>query len=157
VLDLTVAENLLLDGIQHPPFSVRGRLDRAEIAEASTQLVEHFNIRASSIHAPTRTLSGGNQQKVVLARALRAGASILLAYQPTRGLDLGASEELLGRLREAAETGSAVLVISSNLDELIRIGDRILVLYRGRVTGEAQGWAASREMLAAWMTGAEAR
>jgi simple sugar transport system ATP-binding protein len=114
-----------------------------------------FNIRAADIYVRARTLSGGNQQKVVLARAMRDGAPILIAYQPTRGLDIGATEELLERLRGAANGGAAVLLISSNLEEILRVADRIIVLYRGRMMGEVGGGDVSLDKIGGWMTGTE--
>ena len=154
VLDLTVSENLLLDCVDRQPFAAYGRLNLGQIAEHSRDLLVKFNIRAAGIHVRARSLSGGNQQKVVLARAMRDGSPILVAYQPTRGLDIGATEELLSRLRAAANGGAAVLMISSNLDEIMRIADRIIVLYRGRIIGVTAGEDASLDTIGGWMTGA---
>jgi ABC-type uncharacterized transport system ATPase subunit len=152
-LDLTIAENLVIDRVSEPPYSRGLALDRRAIGERARDLLQRFDVRATGPDAPARTLSGGNQQKVVLARALRDGARVLLAHQPTRGLDIGATEDLLERLAKTAEDGAAVLFISSNLDEVLRLGDRIVVLYRGRVSGETSGRDASLEQVGRWMTG----
>jgi simple sugar transport system ATP-binding protein len=110
------------------------------------------DVRARSVNATPRTLSGGNQQKIVLARALNEDAPVVIVYQPTRGLDVAASEDVLKRLREAANAGKAVLVISSNLDEIMRISDRIVVLYAGQTVGEVTS-DTPREVIGDLMTG----
>lgn len=110
------------------------------------------DIRAPSVHVTPRTLSGGNQQKIVLARALSEDVPVVVVHQPTRGLDVVASEEVLKRLRSAANGGKAVLIISSNLDELLRVSDRVVVLYAGRTVGEVCG-ATSRDIIGDLMTG----
>ncbi len=153
VLDLTVAENLVVDCIDSQPYAEFGWLNRKTIRSIAISLLKRFDIRASSSDVAVRTLSGGNQQKVVLARALRDGAGVLLAHQPTRGLDVGATEEILQQISTAADAGAAVLLISSSLDEVIRMGDRIIVFYRGRIAGETSRQNASIEQIGRWMTG----
>lgn len=155
VLDLPIALNLLLNKIGEAPYARHGRLIHDAInAEAETMRAAS-DVRASSIRATPRTLSGGNQQKIVLARAMNEDAAIVAVYQPTRGLDVAASEEILRRLRAAADRGRAVLLISSNLDEIMRLSDRIIIFYAGRAVGEV-GRDASREAVGALMTGAGA-
>jgi simple sugar transport system ATP-binding protein len=97
-------------------------------------------------------LSGGNQQKIVLARALDQAVSIVVVYQPTRGLDVAAAEAVLTRLAEAADSGTCVVVISSNIEELIRVSDRILVVNGGRITGEVTGGDMSVKAIGPLMT-----
>ena len=153
VLDLTVAENLVLDCIDSQPYAKFGWLNLKAIRSLVASLLNRFDIRASNIDVAVRTLSGGNQQKVVLARALRDGAEVLLAHQPTRGLDVGATEEILQQISTAADAGAAVLFISSSLEEVLRMGDRIIVFYRGRIAGETSGQNASVQQIGRWMTG----
>ena len=153
VLDLTVAENLVVDRVGSRPYAKFGWLNLKAIRLLAAALLDRFDIRASSAGATARTLSGGNQQKVVLARALRDGSEVLLAHRPTRGLDVGATEEILQQISSAAEAGAAVLFISSSLEEVLRMGDRIIVFYRGRIAGETSGRNASVEQIGRWMTG----
>ena len=111
-------------------------MDRRIMREQATQLIERFNIACSSPDAPMWSLSGGNQQRVVLARELSHSPRVLVAAQPTRGLDVGAIEYMSGRLRDAAADGVAVLLISTELEEVLDLSDRIVVMSRGRAVGE---------------------
>jgi general nucleoside transport system ATP-binding protein len=116
--------------------------------------MQQYDVRASGPRAPMATLSGGNQQKAVLARELSTdGLVFLLAAQPTRGLDIGALAAVYERIREARDRGVGVLLISSELDELISVADRILVIFRGRVVGEQPASQASREAIGRLMAG----
>jgi simple sugar transport system ATP-binding protein len=134
VLDFTVAENLF---IAEPERVTRGGLmDRRIMRDQATQLIERFNILCSSPDAPMWSLSGGNQQRVVLARELSHSPRVLVAAQPTRGLDVGAIEYMSRRLRDAAADGVAVLLISTELEEVLDLSDRIVVMSRGRAVGE---------------------
>lgn len=137
VLDMSVAENLIL--ADQSDASHRGFLDRDRITARAEELVREFGVSCSSVDAPMWTLSGGNQQRVVLARELSTGPSVLVAAQPTRGLDVGAIEYMGARLRETAASGVGVLLISSELEELVELSDRILVIYRGMIVGEMPG------------------
>jgi simple sugar transport system ATP-binding protein len=134
VLEMTVAENLVLDA----PDSVarRGVVDRKRLAVLAGGLVRDFDVMCSSLDAPLWSLSGGNQQRVVLARELSKRPKVLVAAQPTRGLDVGAIEYMGERLRDVAQSGVGVLLISSELEEILALSDRIIVLYRGRVIGQ---------------------
>jgi simple sugar transport system ATP-binding protein len=151
-LDLPVSQNLLYPRIMAGEYRRAGLLDHAAIGERAKAMIAQADIRASSHASPARSLSGGNQQKIVLARAMDAGAQVVVAYQPTRGLDVAAAEAVLGRLAAAADAGTAVVVISSNLDELIRLCDRIVVMNGGRITGEVRGEDMSVQALAPLMT-----
>jgi simple sugar transport system ATP-binding protein len=133
VLDMSVAENLVLGDLGS--VSRRGILRRRSIVEAASRLVEEFSISAASLDAPLRSLSGGNQQRVVVARELSRHPVVLVAAQPTRGLDVGAIEEISGRLRAAAEAGTAVLLISTDIEEVLELSDRVAVIHRGRIVG----------------------
>ena len=113
-----------------------------------------FDIRADGPNAPMSSLSGGNQQKVVLARELAlASLTFLLAAQPTRGLDVGAVEAVYTQIRAARERGAGVLLVSSELDELVTVADRILVIYKGRIVGELDATPGSRQAIGALMSG----
>jgi ABC-type uncharacterized transport system ATPase subunit len=151
VLDFSVAENLVLADLG--PVSRRGLLDARQIEARAVELMAAFDIQASSPHAPMRSLSGGNQQRVVLARELSAGPRVLVAAQPTRGLDVGAIEYMTGRLRAAAADGVAVLLISTELEEVLTLSDRICVIHRGRVVGEMAAHDADLERLGLLMGG----
>ncbi|MBV9892089.1 MAG: ABC transporter ATP-binding protein, partial [Rhizobacter sp.] len=113
-----------------------------------------FDIRAAGPDVPFSSLSGGNQQKAVLARELSLPhLRLLVAAQPTRGLDVGAVEAIYAQIRAAAGRGVAVLLASSELDELLAVADRLLVMYRGRVMGECPAAPESRPRIGAWMAG----
>lgn len=131
--EFTIAQNLVLDNLDR--FSTVGRLKLKQINQHATRLVEEFDIRTDSCVQPVRSLSGGNQQKVVLARELSRPLSLLLANQPTRGVDVGAVEFLHNRIVAERDVGTAVLIISTELDEVESLADRIAVMYRGRIVG----------------------
>jgi ABC-type uncharacterized transport system ATPase subunit len=153
VMDLPIAANLILDRIDAAPFSRAGWLNAGAIAREAVRLAAAFDIRGDGVGSTPRALSGGNQQKVVLARALGRAVPLVVVHQPTRGLDVLASEEVLKRLRAAADAGRAVVAISSNLQELMRLCDRIVVLLAGRITGTLSRSEVSLERLGALMTG----
>ena len=133
VLDMSVAENLAL-GRVGVGSSLR-RLDRAAERAEALRLIERFEIRCAGPDAPFHSLSGGNQQRLVLARELSGEPKVLVAAQPTRGLDVGAIEFMGERLRGAADDGVGVLLISSELEEILHLADRILVMHAGSVVG----------------------
>ncbi len=145
VLDLSVAENLMLD--QMGSIARFGLVDRTAMRRRATALMHEFDIQAAGPDAPFGSLSGGNQQRVVLARELGQHPTVLVAAQPTRGLDVGAIEYMTGRLRAAADAGIAVLLISTELEEILELSDRIVVLSRGRVIGELERGEATSERL----------
>jgi len=151
VLDMSVAENLMLADLG--AVSRRGLLDRRRLRAMATRLVADFDIMTSSVDAPLRSLSGGNQQRVVLARELSRAPAVLVAAQPTRGLDVGAIEYMSNRLRDAARSGMAVLLISTELEEIIELADRIAVIHRGRIVGEMERRAVDLERLGLMMGG----
>ncbi len=149
---MNVAENIMLDRLGR--FRRFGLLDRAALRREALELMQRYDVRAASPDVPFAGLSGGNQQKAVLARELTLeGLRFLLAAQPTRGLDVGAVEAVYGHIRAAADRGVGVLLISSELDELLRVADRVLVLYRGRVMGACPTAGADRARIGAWMAG----
>jgi simple sugar transport system ATP-binding protein len=149
---MSLAENLLLNRLQQ--FRKWGLLDRSAMREAAQHLMQQFDVRAAGPDIAFGGLSGGNQQKAVLGREISTeGLVFLLAAQPTRGLDVGAVESVYGQIRAACQRGVSVLLISSELDELISVADRIVVLYRGRVMGHCAANAGARERIGAMMAG----
>jgi general nucleoside transport system ATP-binding protein len=134
VLDMTVAENLFL--ADPGRVARRGVIDRRRMNDEAVELIERFTISCEGPDAPLWSLSGGNQQRVILARELSHDPKILIAAQPTRGLDVGAIEYMSDRLRQAAADGVAVLLISTELEEILDLSHRIVVLSRGRVAGQ---------------------
>ena len=154
VLDLSVAENLVLADLGG--VSRRGMLDRKAIDARAKDLMQAFEIQAASPHAPMRSLSGGNQQRVVLARELSAQPRVLIAAQPTRGLDVGAIEYMSARLRQAADDGVGVLLISTELEEVLTLSDRICVIHKGRIVGEMAQHETDIERLGLLMGGVNA-
>jgi general nucleoside transport system ATP-binding protein len=131
----TVAENLVLNLFRRPPFGRGVLLDTEQVERNATERVQEFDIRTQSIDLPVSSLSGGNQQKVVLARELSRPLKLLVASQPTRGVDVGSIEFMHKRIVAERDQGTAVLIVSTELDEIAALADRIAVMYRGRVVG----------------------
>jgi ABC-type uncharacterized transport system ATPase subunit len=135
VADFSVADNLVLDTYDRPPNASGISMNLSAIRENAKTLVAEFDVRTSSIDTPVGTLSGGNQQKVILAREVGRKLRLLLASQPTRGLDVGSIEFVHRRIVEERDQGAAVIIISSELDEIYALADRIAVMYEGKFTG----------------------
>ncbi len=131
----SVANNLILDVYDRPPYARGIALNLDAIKSAATSRVAEFDVRTTSIETPVGTLSGGNQQKVILAREIGRDLKVLVASQPTRGLDVGSIEFVHRRIIEQRDQGIAVLIISAELDEIYALADRIAVMYEGRITG----------------------
>jgi len=148
----TVAENLVLNRFDEPPYAKGIALDLDRIRANAEERVREFDIRTQSVEAPVSALSGGNQQKVVLARELSRPLSALIANQPTRGVDVGAIEFLHSRLVAERDRGTAVLIVSTELDEVVALADRIAVMYRGKIVGIVPP-DTSREVLGLMMAG----
>jgi simple sugar transport system ATP-binding protein len=153
MLGLTVKENLLLERFQNPPFTRHGFLNARAIEEQGRQLIDTFDIRPPSLALSVGTLSGGNQQKVIFARAMMKPPDLLVAMNPTRGLDVGAAAFVYENILERREQGAAILLISSELSEIMSLCDRIVVLYEGSVQGEVSGKDADELTLGLWMAG----
>ena len=135
IASFTIAENLILDTHDRPPFARGITLRKDVIREKATELVQQFDVRTPSIASTAGTLSGGNKQKVVLAREMSRPLRLLVAAQPTRGLDVGSIEFVHEQVIAQRDAGAAVLVVSSELDEVVALADRIAVMYRGRIVG----------------------
>jgi simple sugar transport system ATP-binding protein len=133
IREFSVAENLVLDMYDRPPFGNAVTLNPPAIAESARERVAQFDIRTSSVDAPVGTLSGGNQQKVVVAREMSRPLKLMVAAQPTRGVDVGSIEFIHNQIIHERDSGTAVIVISSELDEVVGLADRIAVMYRGRI------------------------
>lgn len=134
--DFDIAENLVLRSYSRAPFTRRGFLSWARIRENAVRQIAAFDIRCPGPDAPVKTLSGGNQQKVIIARETADEPALLVAAQPTRGLDVGAVESVLSILRRQRDRGAAVLFVSTELSELLAVSDRIVVMHGGEVIGE---------------------
>ena len=154
VLDMSITENLAL--VDASSFARRGLVDRKALRDRAVQLIDDFEISCPGPEAPLASLSGGNQQRVVLARELSCGPRVLVAAQPTRGLDVGAIEYMTDRIRRAAEAGVGVLLISSELEEILDLAHRIVVISDGRIIGEMDRSEADLERLGLLMGGAVA-
>jgi general nucleoside transport system ATP-binding protein len=136
VLEFTLAENLVLHDYDRPPFARFGWLYPARLLDWARKLLQEFDVRGGGPETLAAALSGGNQQKVVVAREVGRDPRVLVAAQPTRGLDVGAIEFIHRRLVEERDEGRAVLLLSLELDEILSLSDRILVIYEGRLVGE---------------------
>jgi simple sugar transport system ATP-binding protein len=155
VLPLTVAENLALRQYYQPPFARGGVLNLSYWVERAGDAVESYDVRPPRPKAGAGALSGGNQQKVVLAREILADPKVLIASQPTRGLDIGATEFVHKQLLHLRDEGRGVLLVSLDLDEILALADRVAVLYRGRLMGILPRAEATRERVGLLMLGSE--
>jgi general nucleoside transport system ATP-binding protein len=152
VLEFSLAENVALHDYDKPPGSRWGWLFPRQLIRRARELLRQFDVRGGGPQTRASALSGGNQQKVVLAREIGRGPSVLIAAQPTRGLDVGAIEFVHRRLVEARDEGKAVVLVSLELDEILSLSDRILVLYEGEIVAERPP-DVSEEALGIDMTG----
>jgi len=152
VLPFSLTENLALHGYRYAPNSRRGFLNLRTMAQRARRLLREFDVRGGTPLTPAGSLSGGNQQKVVLAREIDGAPKVLIAAQPTRGLDVGAIEFVHRRLVEQRDSGRAVFLVSLELEEILSLSDRILVIYEGRIVGEFPP-TVSEEELGLAMTG----
>ncbi len=150
--DFSIAENLVLDLYKQAPYSRRGTLNRAVIAQNAVEKVAEFDVRAQSSQDAADTLSGGNQQKVVLARELSRPLKLFIASQPTRGVDVGSIEFLHQRIITERDAGTPVIIVSTELDEVLELADRIAVLFAGRLMGIIPG-KSSRALIGLMMAG----
>ncbi|HOW96200.1 MAG TPA: ABC transporter ATP-binding protein [Kiritimatiellia bacterium] len=153
MMDLSIAENLILENRRSAEFRRRGLLDHGRIREHAGRLIGQFGIKAAGPSTAAKSLSGGNLQKVILARELSAGPRLIVAAQPTRGLDVGAAEFIRGRMLEECGRGAAILLISEDLDEILSVSDRVAVMYEGRVVGIRAVNEITREQIGLWMSG----
>lgn len=153
VLDFPLWENVLLGNTQGEPFVAGGLIRKGASRKITAQLMEDFDVRAPSPDTPARALSGGNQQKLIIARELFRNPDVLLAIQPTRGLDVGAIEFVHKELVRVRDEGKAVMLLSFDLDEVIDLSDRIVVMSEHQITGEFVAGEVSRNQLGLLMGG----
>jgi simple sugar transport system ATP-binding protein len=152
VLEFSIAENIALHDFRRAPSSRLGWLFPRRLVAAARRLIKEFDVRGGGPQTLAGALSGGNQQKVVLAREIDRDPRVLIAAQPTRGLDVGAIEFVHRRLLEERSEGRGVLLVSLELEEILSLSDRILVVYEGEIVGEYPP-TASEEELGIAMTG----
>jgi simple sugar transport system ATP-binding protein len=146
VLEFTIAENIALHDYAEPPDAKWGWLFPKRLVDRARVLIKEFDVRGGGPLTRAGTLSGGNQQKVVAAREIARDPKVLIAAQPTRGLDVGAIEFLHRRLVEERGEGRAILLVSLELDEILSLSDRILVLYEGEIVGEHDASVSEEEI-----------
>jgi general nucleoside transport system ATP-binding protein len=153
VLSMTLADNLVLNTPRREPFAHRGTRRLNQVRENAIQRIKDFDIRTGSPYSLVSALSGGNQQKVIVARELSRPLTVLVASQPTRGLDVGSIEYVHRQMVHQRDAGQGVLIVSSELDEVLALGDRVAVMHQGRITGVVAP-TTSRETIGLLMTGA---
>jgi ABC-type uncharacterized transport system ATPase subunit len=153
VLSFPVADNLVLNTYYEPPFAKGMSLQNQAIEEAAESRVELFDIRTPSIFVPVANLSGGNQQKVIVAREFSRPVSVLIASQPTRGLDVGSIEYIHSRILQKRDEGCGVLLVSPELDEIMNLSDRIAVMFEGEIVAILDAAEATKEKLGLLMAG----
>jgi simple sugar transport system ATP-binding protein len=153
VLSYSIADNMVLSTYDIEPFSHQYVINKDAINAQATTLVDNFDVRTPSIEALASTLSGGNQQKVVVARELARPLKLLVAAQPTRGLDVGSIEFIHTRIVAQRDSGSAVLLVSAELDEILSLADRIIVMFHGRIIADIPSAEAHRNTIGLLMAG----
>jgi simple sugar transport system ATP-binding protein len=154
VLNFTVAENIVLDTYHSAPYSKGIVMDWAETNRVATRLVEEYDVRTPSIEVEMANLSGGNQQKVIVAREFGRDVKLVIASQPTRGLDVGSIEYIHERIVEERDEGAAILIVSTELDEVMALSDRVLVMYRGKIVAEVDPKQTTAADIGLYMAGA---
>jgi len=153
IANFTVAENMVLDQYYATPFAKGPQVDWARVNQISAELVHDFDIRTPSVFAQAGHLSGGNQQKLIVARELARDTKCVIAGQPTRGLDVGSIEYIHKRLIAARDEGDGVLLVSAELDEILALSDRILVMFKGRIVAEYNAATADKAQIGLAMAG----
>ena len=149
----SIEENAILGAHRHEPFARWGMLKLSAARDNSVHLIERFDVKATGPEMPVEFLSGGNQQKLVLGRALHGEPKLLIACQPTRGLDVGATGDIHRRLLEARSRGMGILLISYDLDEILSLYDRVMVMFQGRAVGIVDRSEADRGTIGSMMLG----
>ena len=156
ILDFTLEENMVLQRYFEPQFETAGFINREAVREYSDDLIKRFDVRSGQGSATqVRSMSGGNQQKAIVAREIDRNCDLLVAVQPTRGLDVGAIENIHSRIVAQRDLGKAVLLVSLELDEVMNLADRILVMYEGEIVGELDPKTTTEQELGLYMAGAK--
>ncbi|MGG0290242.1 ABC transporter ATP-binding protein [Bacillus pacificus] len=153
VLDFSVRDNIVLQTYYKNPFSKKGVLNFSKITEKAKALIEQFDVRTPSEQTLARALSGGNQQKAIIAREVDRNPDLLIAAQPTRGLDVGAIEFIHKKLIEQRDNGKAVLLLSLELDEILNVSDRVAVIYEGKIVAIVDAKETNEQQLGLLMAG----
>jgi simple sugar transport system ATP-binding protein len=153
ILSFPVADNLILNTYYEPPFAKGWNLQFDEIEAAAEARVESFDVRTPGVFIPVSNLSGGNQQKVIVAREFSRPIDLLIASQPTRGLDVGSIEYIHSQIIQKRNEGCGVLLVSPELDEIINLADRIAVMYEGKIVAVMKAEEATKEKLGLLMAG----
>jgi simple sugar transport system ATP-binding protein len=153
VMTFPITDNIRLQQYYHEPFSNGLLADDNAINRASQELVKRFDVRTPGIFTPIGSLSGGNQQKVIIARELSRNSKLVIVAQPTRGLDVGSIEFIHKQIVAMRDSGSAVLLVSTELDEILSLSDRIVVMYAGQINTDIPAANASRELIGLRMAG----
>jgi simple sugar transport system ATP-binding protein len=154
VLSFDLVENLVLDSYYDRPYSHGIVMDWGEARRHADELIGQYDIRTPSARVTAGSLSGGNQQKLIVAREFSRDVKLVIASQPTRGIDVGSIEYIHERIVEERDGGAAILIVSSELDEVLALSDRILVIYRGSFVAEVKGSEATATDLGLYMAGA---
>jgi len=155
IRDFSVAENMILEDHGRAPYSRASFMNFRVIARRTAALVNEYKVKTPSVDTPIKNLSGGNIQKLILARELSRNPKVLIAAQPTRGVDIGATEYIHQRLLEQRQSGVGILLISEDLDEIRALSDRIAVIYEGKIVGVVDGSTSNPEELGLMMAGAQ--
>lgn len=155
VESFSITDNLILNTYHKKPFSRRFVIKRSSVKEYAERLIETFDIRTPDIYMPAGSLSGGNQQKMVIAREFSRPIRLLIAANPTRGLDVGSAEFIHRSLIEKRDQGCAILLISAELDEIFALSDRIAVIYKGTIIATIDAVDADRKTIGLWMAGVD--
>ena len=146
ILDFSIAENVVLGATDSAEFSHRGLMAAKKVKDFARKIVQAFNVSTSGIEVKARNLSGGNQQKVIVGRELAGQPHLLIAHQPTRGLDVASTEYIQSLLVDSRNSGRGVLLVSADFDEILDLSDRIVVLYEGRIIGQLKRGAGIGEL-----------
>ena len=156
VLDFTLEQNLVLQRFREPQFQHAGFIDNGAVRQYAQRLIGEYDVRSGQGPVTrVRDMSGGNQQKAIIARELDRDKPLCVAVQPTRGLDVGAIEHIHKRLVDERDAGKAVLLVSLELDEVMSLSDRILVMYEGEIVGELDPETTTVQELGLYMAGAK--
>jgi simple sugar transport system ATP-binding protein len=153
VMRFPIADNFALCDYYRPPYGIRGIIQRGPLDQDAVRLIHSFDVRTPSPYIPVSKLSGGNQQKVIVARELSRPVKLLIANQPTRGLDVGSIEYIHNEIVAMRDRGVAVLLVSAELEEIRNLSDRIAVMFRGEIVTTVNAGEATREELGLWMAG----
>jgi len=152
-LSFPISDNLVMNTYYLKPFSRHAWLSQKDILKNAKELVEKFDVRTPSVYTPVSSLSGGNQQKVIVAREFSRPIKLLVASQPTRGLDVGSIEYIHKQLIRKRDEGCAILLVSTELDEVMQLSDRIAVIFRGKILAIVDARTATKEQLGLLMAG----